>query len=103
MEGDVIAATVANAFTQGCERVLLLDNDSPDDTVARALQAGAELAASFTTIRFDERRRVELANRVMAEISSSTGDEHVWWLLMDADEFCHGPRGMTIGAYLTGL
>ena len=41
MEADVIEATVRNAFTQGCERVFLVDNDSPDDTVERALAAGA--------------------------------------------------------------
>jgi hypothetical protein len=40
MEADVIAATVANALAQGCDRVLLVDNDSPDDTVARAVAAG---------------------------------------------------------------
>ena len=49
MEADVIAATVRNAFAQGCERVLLVDNDSPDDTVAKAEAAGAELARSFST------------------------------------------------------
>ena len=45
----MIAATVRNALTQGCERVLLVDNDSPDDTVAAAIDAGAELATSFST------------------------------------------------------
>jgi hypothetical protein len=29
MEEDVIEATVRNAFTQGCERVFLVDNESP--------------------------------------------------------------------------
>jgi len=48
MEGDVIAATVANAFNQGCERVFLLDNDSPDDTVAQAQGAGAELGGELS-------------------------------------------------------
>ena len=36
MEADVIADTVANAFTQGVDRVFLVDNESPDDTVERA-------------------------------------------------------------------
>ena len=44
MEADVIAATVRNAFAQGCDHVLLVDNDSPGDTVAEAMCAGAELA-----------------------------------------------------------
>ena len=37
MEADVVAATVRNAMTQGCERVYLVDNGSPDDTIAVAL------------------------------------------------------------------
>ena len=48
MEADVIEATVKNAFTQGCERVFLVDNESPDDTVEKAIAAGAELACSFS-------------------------------------------------------
>jgi len=103
MEGDVIAATVANAFNQGCESVFLLDNDSPDDTVAQAQGAGAELAASYQTTRFDDDRRIALVNQVVGEISATTGDDHVWWLLMDADEFCHGPRGGTVRDHLAGL
>src|SRR5262245_13123763 len=54
MEADVIGGTVRNARLQGCERVLVLDNDSPDDTVAEAIDAGAELAKSFSTPQLDE-------------------------------------------------
>jgi hypothetical protein len=28
---------------------------------------------------------------------------YIWWLYMDADEFSHGPRGMTIREYLAQL
>src|ERR1700674_5907437 len=43
MEQDVVAATVANAYAQGCERVYLVDNDSSDATVREAVAAGAVL------------------------------------------------------------
>jgi hypothetical protein len=103
MEADVIEATVRNAFTQGCERVFLVDNDSPDDTVERAIAAGAELAQSFTTSRFDIDFAYELMNECVASISVAEGAEHIWWLWVDADEFPHGARGLTVRDYLATL
>src|SRR5690349_12004867 len=38
-EEDVIEATVHNAFAQGCERVFIVDNESPDATLRRAAAA----------------------------------------------------------------
>ncbi|MGH8773916.1 MAG: glycosyltransferase family 2 protein [Jiangellaceae bacterium] len=103
MEADVIAATVHNAFTQGCDRVFLVDNDSPDDTVAEAVAAGAELARSFSTRQLDELFKIKLLNEVAAEVSQADGREHIWWLWLDADEFVHGPDGRTIREFLTPL
>ncbi len=102
-EEDVIAATVANAFAQGCERVLLVDNNSGDDTVAEAVRAGAELAESFATESYDEGLRLEIMNRVVQETSAQDGSEHVWWMWLDADEFPHGPGGETVREYLAHL
>jgi hypothetical protein len=103
MEEDVIGATVANAFAQGCERVYVVDNDSTDDTVAEALAAGAELAATFSTDEYDERLRLDIMNGVVDRISNQEGAEHIWWLWLDADEFPHGPKGATLAEYLRGL
>ncbi len=103
MEEDVIEATVRNAFTQGCERVFLVDNNSPDGTVEIAIGAGAELADSFTTMCHDEHLRIRLMNEAVWRISMAEGADHVWWLLLDADEFPHGPRGLTIRDYLATL
>ena len=103
MEEDVIEATVRNAFAQGCERVFLVDNDSPDDTVARALGAGAELADSFPTSRYEERLRIRLLNETVSRISIGDCSDHIWWLWLDADQFQHGPRGLTIREYLVNL
>jgi hypothetical protein len=106
-EADVIEATVRNAFVQGCERVYIVDNDSPDDTVARAEAAGAILATSFTTDSYDEALRMELMNGVVRDVSAATsaadGTEHIWWLWLDADEFHHGPHGLTLAEYLVTL
>jgi hypothetical protein len=103
MEGDVIEATVRNAFAQGCERVFLVDNDSPDDTVERAMAGGAELATSFSTDGFDEMTKVAVLNETVERISQEDGRDHIWWLRFDADEFVHGPSGRTIGELLAGL
>jgi glycosyltransferase involved in cell wall biosynthesis len=103
MEADVIEATVKNAFTQGCDRVFLVDNDSPDDTVDRAIVAGAEIAGSFSTRNYDELLRVRLMNDAVDEISAADGSDHIWWLWLDADLFPHGPRGLTLREYLATL
>jgi hypothetical protein len=103
MEEDVIGATVANAFAQGCERIYLVDNDSPDTTVRVAVDAGAILAESFATEQYDELLRLEIMNRVVRDVSMAEGDEHLWWLWLDADEFPHGPRGTTIAEFLAPL
>ena len=103
MEADVIAANIRNALAQGCERVYLVDNGSTDGTVAAALQEGAILARSFETGRYDEALRLRHMNDVVSEVSTSEGAEHVWWLFLDADEFSHGPAGMTLREYLATL
>ena len=106
-ESDVVAATVHNALIQGCERVYLVDNDSPDDTVAEAVAAGAELARSFATEQYDEQVRMSIMNEVVLEVSAATqradGDEQLWWLLLDADEFPHGPGGRTVPEHVRAL
>lgn len=102
-EEDVIEATVANAFTQGVERVYLVDNASTDDTVARAVRAGAELAEVFRTTCIQESLRVLIMNSVVWRVSSKEASEHVWWLWLDADEFPQGPEATTVKQYVNGL
>ncbi len=103
MEADVVEACVRNAFAQGVEEVFLVDNDSPDATVAVAERAGASLAVSFSTRFYNEQMRIDIMNGVMREASFASGAEHVWWLWLDADEFPHGPGGMTVREFLGGL
>jgi hypothetical protein len=103
MEADIIAATIRNAITQGCERVYLVDNDSQDDTVTIARQEGGVIARTYKTERYDENERLRHMNDVVSEISHSEGAQHIWWLFLDADEFHHGPRGMTLREYLKTL
>ncbi len=103
LEGDVIEATVHNAFAQGCEQVFIVDNESPDDPVERALAAGAEIARVYQTDYYDEGRRLAEVSGVINALSSQVAAGHVWWLLSDADEFVHGPVGLRVVDYLAGL
>jgi glycosyl transferase family 2 len=103
MEGDVIEATVANALEQGCERIYFVDNCSPDDTVALAERAGAVYCGSYQTTVFRESDRTVLMNRLIREISKDEDDVPLWWLRLDADEFPHGPKGLTVREYLATL
>lgn len=102
-EGDVIEATVQNAFAQGCERVYIVDNASPDDTVERAAAAGADIACVYHTEYFDDRVKLAQVKGVIDTVSSEGDADHVWWLLTDADEFAHGPAGLRVVDYLAGL
>jgi hypothetical protein len=102
-EEDVIEATVRNAFAQGCERVLLVDNGSPDRTVERALGAGADLLEVYDTAAFDEFERTERNNATIASLTQEAPEPWVWWLQLDADEFPEGPDGRTVRAFLEGL
>jgi hypothetical protein len=103
MEADVVAASIRNAITQGCERVYLVDNDSPDATIEVARREGAILARTFRSDYNDEALRLHHMNEVVREVSESDGASHIWWLFLDADEFSHGPTGMTLREYLSTL
>ena len=103
MEEDVVGACVENAFTQGCEHVYLVDNNSADDTVEVAVAAGATPAATFSTPYFDEHLRMSIMQSVVEQASRSVAEDSVWWLWLDADEFPHGPGGMTIRELLATL
>jgi hypothetical protein len=103
MEADVVAATIRNAITQGCERVYLIDNGSTDGTVDVARREGAIVARTFRTDRYDETLRLRHMNDVVTDVSQQEADQHIWWLFLDADEFPHGPRGLTIREYLATL
>lgn len=102
-EVDVIGSTVMNAFTQGCDRVLVVDNASSDDTAQEAKAAGAEIARVYETKFFDDQQKLRQMMDVIDECSSESGADHVWWLLCDADEFPHGPGGLTIHEYVAAL
>lgn len=102
-EGDIIEANVKNAYAQGCERVYLVDNDSPDNTVQAACDAGAILIQSYKTQSYDERLRIRNMNEAVLKVSRQESAEHIWWLWLDADEFPHGPQGLTLKQYLQSL
>jgi glycosyltransferase involved in cell wall biosynthesis len=103
MDEDVVEATVRNAMIQGAEAVYVVDNGSTDQTVNRARSAGAVLAESYATDVFEGRISQVLINAVIARQSLACGAAHVWWLLLDSDEFPEGPEGRSLVDYLRGL
>ena len=103
MDEDIIEATVRNAFAQGADAVFLVDNASTDATLANAIAAGAVVSEVYDTEVFDGRLVQPLVNAVVARESLRSGAEHVWWLLLDSDEFPEAPGGRTVREYLGGL
>jgi hypothetical protein len=103
MDEDVIGATVQNLKTHGFDAVYLVDNASTDATVANAVKAGAEVSEVYETEAFDGRLVQPLVNAVVARESLRSRADHVWWLLLDSDEFPEGPGGMSLRQYLSGL
>ena len=103
MDEDIIEATIRNAFLQGAERVFLVDNASSDDTVPVAEDAGATVSEIYQSEAFDGRLVQPLVNAVVARESLRSGADHVWWMLLDSDEFPEGPDGLTVREYLETL
>ncbi len=103
MDEDIIEATVRNAIAQGADAVYLVDNASTDATVRLAEAAGATIAEVYQTEAFDGRLVQPLVNAVVARESLRSGADHVWWMLIDSDEFPEGPTGKTVKEYLASL
>lgn len=92
-EADIVEAAVYNCFAQGFDRVFLVDNDSPDDTIACALRAGAELACTFHTEFYQEGVRLREINQVIRRITADVALPVLWWGCFDADELPYFPGG----------
>ena len=103
MEEDIIADTVRNSFNQGATRVFILDNESPDDTVNEARNAGAELGMSYNTEHFECAYQAALINEFIQYISRNCSHDHVWWMLHDADEFLCPEGAGTIRDFIGSL
>jgi hypothetical protein len=102
-EEDIIHATVQHAFELGAEKVFLLDNGSTDDTITEAVAAGATHALTFITESFDEHFKYRMINEHVAQLSETSGQERVWWLMMDADEFIRRPDDTDLPDWLAGI
>ncbi len=102
-EGDIIAECVRNLKANGVEKIFLVDNDSPDDTVAKAEAAGVIDVRSFKTAYYDDDVRLRLMNSVMQEITEAEKLPELWWLSLDADEFPCGPNGERVIDFVNSL
>jgi hypothetical protein len=101
-EGDIIYATVRNLFDQGADRVLLIDDESADETADEAAAAGAQVISVPSRGVYCERERGERIQHVIRAETDRAGSD-VWWIVVDADEFPRGPAGATIRQLVEGL
>jgi glycosyltransferase involved in cell wall biosynthesis len=102
-EADIVGISVRNALEQGCDVVHVLDNGSPDDTVAVAKAAGATFEGEFLTDTFDLEAGQARVEEVVERVSREAGVDHLWWLYFDADELVEGPHGSTVRHMIDGL
>jgi hypothetical protein len=93
MDADIIEANVKNCFANGCSRVYLLDNDSSDGTVEAAMSAGATIGEIFETEFYDEDLRIRKQNEIVRRVTTEEKHKILWWINLDADEFCVGLNG----------
>jgi len=93
LEQDIVYAAVQHAFEQGVDRVYLVDNASPDATIAEAEAAGATHVMTFRTDSFDEILRCRIMNLEIDRLSVSSELDRIWWLMFDADEVTSAPNG----------
>lgn len=100
---DIIAAAIANCFDNGCDRVYVLDNDSPDDTEQEALRSGAHQVVSYTTEYYDDDLRITLQNDIIKRITEDERHKHLWWVVLDGDEFPLAPVGVPLKRHLQTL
>lgn len=89
-DGDIIYDTVRNCFNNGCEKVFLLDNNSPDDSVSEAVRAGAEIAEIYDTEYYDDDLRIRKQNDFIRTIVEKYQHRELWFLALDGDEFPTG-------------
>jgi len=90
-ESDIVEAAVRNCFAHGCERVYILDNNSPDGTADIAQKAGAVLALSYSTDFYRDELRIGLLNKTMKAITEEERHSRLWWICLDCDEFIQVP------------
>ena len=100
-DADIIYANVRNCFLQGCSRVLLLDNDSPDESVKIAVSAGAEVAEVYSTEFYDDDLRIYRENEIQFEqlahmllICTRLGKTHMSLVIIQQSTLSQGAFGL---------
>lgn len=102
-DGDIIEANIQNCLQHGADRVLVLDNASPDDTHQEALLAHAHEVRSFYTPFYMEAKRIALMNAWVREVVESEPDATIWACCLDADEFLQVSNHQTLRDFLSEL
>jgi hypothetical protein len=102
-DSDIIAATVTNCFKNGCSKVFLLDNASPDDSVKNAKEAGALVAEVYETEYYDDDLRIRKQNNIVKTVVEMEKHRELWFITLDADEFPTGINGESFSVTLGRL
>lgn len=103
-DADIVEACIDNCFEQGCERVWLLDNDSPDLSVPLGIRAGAEVAQVYRTDKYDDDFRIKLQNDFVAKKVEEMVLPDAWWMVLDSDEFPTSPvQGVKLSEWLSAM
>lgn len=97
-EPDLITPLVRYCWSQGAERVVLLDDGSPDQSAELARGAGADVRDRPPAI---EDRHARGLAWVMSVVEEDPTD--AWWFSLDLDEFPVAPWGLTIAEFITLL
>lgn len=100
---DIVAANVRNCFAQGASKVFILDNASPDNTVANAKAAGAHISNIYETEKYDDDLRIHLQNEIIRLETEKSGISDLWWFVLDSDEFPASLDGRPLSNSLRGL
>ena len=91
-EEDIISLTIRHHLRQGCDFILIIDNDSTDGTrdILRAL-AAEDSRVHWMPDSAGVFRQSELMTK-LARMAARAGAR--WVLPFDADEFWHAPEGI---------
>lgn len=95
-DGDIIYDAVRNCFNNGCSKVFVLDNNSPDNSVSEAIRAGAEIAEIYDTEYYDDDLRIRKQNLFIKNIVETEAHRELWFITLDGDEFPTGIGSDTI-------
>lgn len=94
-DADIIEANIRACFAHGASRVIIIDNDSPDNSVEVAKAAGAEIGLVYATEYYDDDLRIRHVNSIAKQVVEGS-KKPTWIMSLDADEIIAHQSGKRI-------